>query len=418
MPSSIARCLALCVALCTAATVGPVQECARAEEVEVGTTDASIAAVEQGLIEIASPAALFGIPADAAEESPTYSLRERMAHHKVPGVGIAVIEDGEIAWARGYGVLSADRDTPVTTESLFEAGSTSKFVTAVLLLHYVEQGVLDLDTDVNEYLRSWEVPQNEFTVEQKVTLRLLLTHRAGLPATNFEDTAPEDAPSIQQVLTGRPAAGNEPAVPVRPLNDEWVYSNLGCIMIQLILEDTLERPFPELAREVIFEPLGMASSTFQYPLPPEMAARETMPHDGHGVAHSPLMNYTAFGHAGLMTTPGDLAKLIVELLRSYKGESDKVLSSSMTREFLAKQFDIEPSPFGVAISEGLGVFLRGEGDALMFLHPGGNTPGANCFPLGLPEVGKGAVIMTNGLNGEVLFMELLASIMREYDWPR
>jgi CubicO group peptidase (beta-lactamase class C family) len=394
-----------------------VSSSARTPGTEEIVQDPRITAVETSLIEVASPEALFERRADATEAA-RFTLSERMVHHKVPGVGIAVIEDGEIAWAKGYGVLSADEDDPVTTESLFEAASTSKFATAVLLLHFVEKGVFDLDTDVNEYLTSWKVPDTEFTLGQKVTLRLILTHRAGLPTTDCEDTTQDEAPSVPEVLTGRPVAGNEPATPVRPLGDEWVYSNLGCIMIQLILEDTLGRPFPELMREVVLEPVGMSSSTVEYPLPPELADRETMPHDGDGVAHEPLMNYTAFGHAGLMTTPTDLALLFVDVMRSYQGEPDGVLSPEMARAFLTPCFDIEPSPFGLPTSEGLGVFLRGGGNASMFFHPGGNTPGANSFPFALPEVGKGAVIMTNGLNGQVLFMEILAAIMEEYDWPR
>jgi len=340
-----------------------------------------------------------------------------MAELKVPGVTVAVIDDGELAWAKGYGVLSADGDTPVTTESLFEAASTSKFLTGAMALHYVEQGVFDLDTDVNEYLTSWKVPETEFTVDQKVTLRLLLTHRAGLPTTNFADVGPDEGQTLADILTGGPDMGNEPATPVRPLGETWEYSNLGCIMIQLMFEDTFGRPFPELAREVIFDPLGMDSSTFQYPLPPELAARETMPHDGEGTACAPLMDYVAFGHAGLMTTASDMARFYIELMRSYNGQSDTLLSMEMTRRMFTKQFAIDPSPIGAPVSEGLGVFLRGEGEGLMFFHHGGNTPGANSLPVGLPNVGQGAIIMTNGHNGELLFMELLASIMREYDWP-
>jgi len=376
-----------------------------------------IAAVENGLIEIASPVMLFDPEHVFADSLETFSLTERMAELKVPGVTVAVIEGGQLAWAKGYGVLSADGDTPVTTESLFEAASTSKLLTGIMTLHYVEQGVFDLDTDVNEYLTSWKVPETEFTRDQKVTLRLLLTHRAGLPTTNFADFDAEAAPSIPEILTGGPDVGNEPATPVHPLGETWEYSNLGCIMIQLMLEDTLNRPFPELAREVIFDPLGMDSSTFQYPLPPELAARESMPHDGDGTACAPLMDYVAFGHAGLMTTPSDMARLYVELIKSYNGESDAVLSPEMTRRLMTKYFAIDPSPIGAPLSEGLGVFLRGDGDALMFLHHGGNTPGANSLPVGLPNVGKGAIIMTNGHNGEMILMQLLASIIREYDWP-
>jgi len=413
LPASLTATAAALLAAAVALTA-----CARTPEDPLD--DPRIAAVENSLVEVASPAALFDTTTDgAASTAPeTFTLAERMAHHNTPGVGIAVIEDGKLAWAKGYGVLGADGDTPVTAESIFQAGSTSKFVTAVLLLHYVEGGVFDLDTDVNEYLRSWRMPENEFTADRKVTLRLLLQHQAGLPTTDFDDVPPEEAPSVPEILVGRPVAGNEPATPMRPLGDEWVYSNLGCIVVQLILEDTFGRPFEELAHEVIFEPLGMTSTTFSYPLPPEWAEREIMPHDGDGTQCLPLMNYTAFAHGGLMTTPTDLAKLHIALMEWYGGKLGGVLSPEMTRAFLTPYFPIEPSPLGMPVSEGLGVFLRGEGDALAFFHPGGATPGATSLPFALPEVGKGAVVMTNGLNGWMVALEVLAAVMEEYDWPR
>ena len=406
------RCALLRLPLAVSAALVVFAGCAPQEDT---VTSECIAAVESGLIEIPSPVELFDASYVHADTFDTHTLTDRMAELKVPGVSVAVIDDGELAWAKGYGVLSADGDAPVTTESIFQAASTSKLLTGIMALHFVEQGVFDLDTDVNEYLTSWKLPETEFTRDQKVTLRLLLTHRAGLPTTNFADFTPETAPGIPEILNG--GAGNEPATPMRPLGDEWVYSNLGCIIVQLMFEDTLGRPISELADEVLFEPLGMTSTSYGYPLPPDRAAREAMPHDSDGIARQPLMDYVAFGHAGVMTTPTDMAKLYLELMRSYDGESDLVLSPAMTRRMFTPIFEIEPSPIAAPISEGLGVFLRGEGDALMFFHHGGATPGSNSLPVGLPNAGKGAIIMTNGFGGDALFMEILASIIREYDWP-
>src|SRR5688572_6564828 len=132
--------------------------------------DGRIQRIENGLL----PGAVI------AGEAATMNLAERMAHYKVPGVSIAVIDEGEIAWAKGYGVLDAHGTRPVTTDTRFQAASISKPVAAMAALALVQQGRLSLDEDVNRTLTSWHVPHNEFTKDQKVTLRRLLSHSAGL----------------------------------------------------------------------------------------------------------------------------------------------------------------------------------------------------------------------------------------------
>ena len=108
------------------------------------------------------------------------TIEDRMAHHQVPGVSIAVIEDFELEWAKGYGFLELGGNQPVTADTLFQAGSVAKPVTAVAALHAVEQGLLDLDENVNGRLISWQVPENEYTAQADVTLRRLLSHTAGM----------------------------------------------------------------------------------------------------------------------------------------------------------------------------------------------------------------------------------------------
>ena len=94
-----------------------------------------------------------------------------MEQHNVPGIGIAVINAFEIDWAKGYGVREAGTNEPVTTATLFQAASIGKPLTAAAALYFVEQGLIDLDYNVNEALISWQIPENEFTVKEKVTLR-------------------------------------------------------------------------------------------------------------------------------------------------------------------------------------------------------------------------------------------------------
>jgi len=369
--------------------------------------------VENGLLEFRSPALMF--QPDSAQLANPRPMDERMLHYKVPGVSVAVINDCEVEWVGAYGIMDANTGTPVTSETIFEAASTSKMVTTVLALHFVQNGLIDLDTDVNAYLKSWKVPENEFTETEKVTLRRLLTHEAGLPSTNFGHDETGGYPTLIDVLNGAPPALNRPAVPELVPGAQWQYSNVGYDVIQMLLEDVSGKDFEQIAEEVVFVPLAMDNSSFEYPLDSEKSKREAMPHDAEGVSLKPQMHLTALAHGNLTTTPTDLAKLTGEILLSYRGESEMVLSQEMARQLLSKQLDLDPGMFGVAISEGLGVLLMGEGEDMLFLLPGSNLPGLNCWLAGWPERGTGAVVMTNGAMGEVLAMEILSSINLEYN---
>lgn len=368
--------------------------------------------IENGLVEFTSPMSLF--QSDSVNPGDLKTLAERMKHYKVPGVSVAVINDFALEWAKAYGILKAGSDAPVTTDSYFQAASTSKLITAAIVLHYVEKGTLDLDKDVNNYLKSWHMPENDFTQQQKVTLRLLLTHQAGLPATNFPRQENAGDPDLVQVLKGEPPALNKPAMVEYVPGSKWQYSNIGFVVIQQILEDVTDKPFSQIAQETVFEPLCMKNSTFLYPLKNELRANEAMPHDSDGVVGEPAMPPTALAHGGLITTPSDLAIFAIELMRAYKGLSNRVISKAMARQMFSKELELDPRMFGVPIREGLGVMLYGEDENLIFAHPGSNYPGMNCWLIGYAETGRGAIIMTNGVKGEILAMEIISAINREY----
>jgi CubicO group peptidase (beta-lactamase class C family) len=338
-----------------------------------------------------------------------------MKYYNVPGVGIAVVSDYRLEWTRAYGVMNVKTGAPVTTGTIFEAASTSKFVTAVMALSFVEKGLLDLDADVNTHLKSWRVPENRFTVQEKVTLRRLLTHKAGLPMTNFDRDEKMRYPTLIDVLRGERPALNKPAVPEFVPGTKWQYSNVGYDVIQLLLEDVTGRPFQRIAEEVVFSPLGMKSSTFEYPLDSVKRQYEAMPHDDQGALREPSMHLTALTHGGLTTTPTDLALLANEIMLSYQGRSQKILSQKMARQLLQKECELDPRMFGLPISMGLGVMLMGEGKERLFAHPGSKLPGLNCWLIGWPERGTATIVMTNGANGEVLAMEIITAIIREYN---
>lgn len=224
----------------------------------------SIRAVESGL----TPAVVVrGRPA------PRHTIQERMNALNVNGVSVAVIRNYEIDWARSYGFADVKTRSPVTANTLFLAGSISKPITAAGALTLVEQGKVKLDEDVNTYLKSWKVPENEFTKDQKVTLRRLLSHTAGLTVHGFPGyNATAAVPSVPQILDGvRPA--NTPAVRVDLLpGSTFRYSGGGYTVAQLMITDLEGVEFPVFMQQAVLAKAGMRQSTFENPLPERLSA--------------------------------------------------------------------------------------------------------------------------------------------------
>jgi len=367
--------------------------------------------IENGLVNIDTPANMYN--PEYYKSQLKFTITERMAFYRVPAVSIALIKDFKIEGAKAYGVLKAGGAMSATTGTLFEAASTTKLLTAVLALRLVEQGLIGLDDDVNQYLKSWKVPENEFTREKKVTLRFLLTHQAGLKSGSFpyED---DKVPSLVQVLQGETPALNKRVNVESVPGEKHQYSNFGYVVIQLLIEDITGKSYINVAQENLFGPLGMKDSTLVYPFKEEFKNRATFPHDQEGKMHDNMLHPTALGQGGLVTTPSDLAKFTMELMLAYKGKSEKLLSQKTVQQMFSQQPQIDPTPLMEGIpGQGLGVLFVADGDSFSFLHPGFNTPGATCMLTGFPNIGSGYVIMTNGANGFQLSMEIIAAIMNQ-----
>lgn len=201
-------------------------------------------------------------PVDAME------VQQLLTQFNVPGVSIAVIKDFKIDWAKGYGVADAATGQPVTTETLFQAASISKPVSAMASLKAVQDGRFKLDQDINTILKSWKLPESQFTRERAVTPRMLMSHTSGTgDGFGFPGYSPNTAlPTIVQILDGLPPS-NLPRVRLeRPPMTGFKYSG-GAVMIEeLLLSDSVGRPFPQIAREWILNPIGMTNSTYEQPL--------------------------------------------------------------------------------------------------------------------------------------------------------
>ena len=359
----------------------------------------NIQAVEDNLLTAVS---IHGIP------KKSYNLINRMKYFHVPGVSIAVINNTNIEWARGYGVLETNGNTQVSPDTLFQAASISKPVSAMLVLRLAEQGKLDLDIDANKYLSSWQIPENEHTEKNKVTLRGILSHTAGLTVHGFQGYGFDaKVPSLLQILNGETPANSAPIqVDVVP-GSMFRYSGGGYTIMQQILENISDKAFEELLRIEVLDKLNMHSSTFEQPLPMQLREKAATGHVGAGVPiKGKWHTYPEKAAAGLWTTPTDLAEFAIEIMKSYDNRSNKILSASMADSMLT------------AVQEGYGLGLavkKLENNIIRFGHGGGNE-GFRSYLAAYTGNGKGAVVMTNSDNGDHLMMEIVRSISSVYEW--
>ena len=342
------------------------------------------------------------------EQATGMRLLDRMQFYKSPAVSIAVINEGRIEWARAYGTLEAGGKVPATITTVFQAASLSKPVTAMAVLRLVQQGKLNLDTDVNGSLKSWRVPDNEFTRTQKVTLRRILSHSAGLTISGFLGYASDaPVPTLLQILDGTPPANSQPIrVDLMP-GTKFRYSGGGYVVLQQLLTDVTGKPFPDLLEQLVLRRLRMDHSKFLQPVPQRLASNMAAGHLPNGqTIKGGYFRYPELAPAGLWTTPTDLAQFVIECQRSLHGKSEKVLSRELTRQMLTPQIE----------NSGLGLFVDGLDRAPRFSHSGSNV-GFKSYLVGYIDSGQGAVVMTNSENGAQLILEVLRSIAAEYKWP-
>ncbi len=360
------------------------------------STEAEIKAVETSL------SSIVHITGDSL-----WTIEDRMKHYGVPGVSIAVIKDYKIVWVKSYGIIDKETNEPVTGKTLFQAGSISKPVAAYGALKFVQDGKLDAETDVNAYLKSWKLPDSEFTKDKKVHLKHLVSHSGGITVHGFPGYSPDQqVPTLVQVLDGM-APANTAAIRVDKVPGEsWRYSGGGYTIMQQMLIDIDGRSFPEILKASVLDPIGMSNSTYEQPLPPgkiEFAATGYLPN--HQQTKGKRHTYPEMAAAGLWTTAEDLALWAIDVQLSYQGKSNKVLSKEMTELFL--------TPYSG--ESGLGVFIDGPDKKDVYFGHGGWDEGFSSELVAHRDKGYGAVVLTNS-NHPAFIEELINGVALAYKW--
>ncbi len=336
----------------------------------------------------------------------TFDILERMDALNVPGAGIAVIHGGRIDWAAGYGVRDARSGEPVTLDTLFQAASISKSVSALCALRLAQEGRLDLDAPINDVLESWQLPDDGF--EGAVTARLILSHTAGLGVHGFPGYGTyEPAASVVEVLDGKGRANTSAVRRIQPVGQGVRYSGGGSTILQLALMDTAGTDFATLTHALALAPMGMERSTYAQPLDVERWPDHSSAHTRDGrVAVGGFHVYPEQHAAGLWTTPSDIARFALELQAALAGDGERVLTGEWARTMLEPQAD----------NAALGLFIEEHAGQSWFTH-GGSNHGFKCDFRASFAGGRGLAVMTNGDQGSELANEILRAVASVYGWP-
>lgn len=317
------------------------------------------------------------------------NILQKMKQDQIQAVSIAVVQDGKLDWAKAYG--------PVDVHTQFQAASLSKPVAAFGALLLVQQGKIDLDEDVNFYLKRWKIPS--YSWPEKVTLRRLLSHSAGTSVSGFPGySAKAPLPTLLQVLEGQTPANTTPVKVTSQPGKEFRYSGGGITIVQLLVEEVTGQPFALWMQENVLKPLGMHDSTFDQP----NAHAASGHHRGEKVVEGGWHLYPEKAAAGLWTTPSDLARFLIHIQQ----ECNPIVHTMLARQKIGDEMS----------DVGLGLFLEGTGRDLIFQHDGQND-GFISRLYGFAHRGQGVVVMVNNDSGQVLMKEVTNSVADAYQWP-
>ncbi len=332
-----------------------------------------------------------------------WSIEERMKHYGVPGLSLAVIQDNKVVWSKAYGVKDRVTKEPVTTDTLFQCASISKPVSAAAALRMVEQGLFDLHTDVNQYLKTWKLPENEFTKQQKVTLKHLVSHTGGLTVHGFLGYGEDlPVPTLVELLNGADPANSAPIRVDKLPGQSYRYSGGGYCIMQQMMIDATGKPFPEIMADELLKPLGMSRCTFEQPLPSSRANEAATGYlQGGQVVSGKRHTYPEIAPAGLYASAKELARFFIEIQLACKGESELLLSQKMAQKM-------------TAVGKGLGIGVNDKAGEVYIGHGGWNE-GFSSDSTFHRDRGYGVVVLTNG-NQPPLIDEVIASVARVYEW--
>ena len=321
------------------------------------------------------------MPLDVFKAQMDKRIPALMKLYEIPGCSVALMKDAEIVWTEAYGYADVESGRVLTVDTPMSVQSITKSVTAWGIMLLAEKGLIDLDTPVSKYLKSWQFPHSGYPVE-KITTRRLLSHTAGMPLGDFTDIyAPGEAmPSNRDVMS-------KEAVPTREAGEVFSYSNVGYNLLEILIEDVTGQSFSDYIHTEVFLPLGMKSATFEI-----NTATTPYPPTGYNLSGKPVpvYLYPSKASGGLFATAHDIARFAAAGLKETP-----VLSGESIKQMYEPE-SYKTGIYGLVFEAyGLGHYLEKLPNGLRSVSHGGQGNGIMTHFQAVPETGDAIVILTN-----------------------
>ena len=318
-----------------------------------------------------------------------------MKKYDVKGASVVVIHNSRVEYIKGFGYADAEGKVPITGNTLFQAASISKTLTAWGVMNLVEDRLIDLDAPVSRYLSRWQLPPSKFNLDE-VTIRRMLSHSSGIANVGgyagVESLS--EVQSLEQSLTSPVDADNKGVRVIYEPGSKYVYSGGAYTLLQLVIEEVTGQSFEDYMKSAILQPLGMSESGYE--LTPSSDYNVAVVYNKNGELSKPRY-FAAKAAAGLYTSSSDLASLaLAMMLTGDDSQSNAVLSEATLREMYEPQSGLPRlMPYGL----GYMLQLLPSSGLSEVSHTGSNQPGWNSVIATLPEKGEGLVILTNSPGG-------------------
>jgi CubicO group peptidase (beta-lactamase class C family) len=329
-----------------------------------------------------------------------------MSEYHIPALSLAVINNGKLEWAEIYKNPNAPEEQKLNCSSIFQAASLSKPVTFMAALRMHAAGEIDLDENIEEYLRDFVLPQGKQTAENPVTFRNIFSHTSGINPGGYQGYARDlPIPSDLDILRGSTGVNSPPIEVITPPNETLAYSGGGYTLAELALQDIFNDEFSNIMQKWILEPAGMDQSEFIQPLSEADSNRVAKGYTASGeVIEGGWKNHPEQAAAGLWSNSIDMAKFLIEVYNAYQGKSS-IFSQSDIRSILSDERD----------GHVYGFIVNRTDDDISLTHYGGNAGYRTGMTISL-TTGNGLAYLINSDNGGALGNELLLSASEVYNW--
>lgn len=316
--------------------------------------------------------------------------------HRLTGISVAIIDNYEIIHAETAGLKEFGTNDKIDVDTAFSTASVSKAVTGTIAAMLAEKGVVDLDAPVSTYLKRWKLPKSKYTEGMPITLRHLFSHTAGTSQSGFADFYPgDDIPTILESLNGIKLHNYD-----KPIEIMWApetrfkYSGGGFVIAQVALEDATGKTLAQLAKEMLFEPLGMENSSMEQVGHPDFPKNVAKAHnlDQKLIGPGGVLINPQIAAGGLWSSAADMAKLVIEVQKALAGKPTFTISSWVANETTRLQTLHKTGGWGLGWARN-----QTEGNLDWFSHLGYNN-GIGGAVLGTMKEGRGVIAFGNGVH--------------------